>query len=297
MLIKKLWCSMLTVIFLVACTAVSFAAAAVNVTVNDFDNPGPGVQSAANGNGAIDWRQGAIQVKGYGVAPTQYSTMPQAKIMARRAAIVDAYRNLAEAVQGVQVDADTTVQNFQVANDTVRARVAALIQGAQIIQEQPGNDGSYQVVMALGLYGDSSLGSVVFPAANVAAQPLPQPTTSVALSTNYTGLAVDVRGLGLEPVMAPKVVDQSGRVIYGNQYVDANYQVSKGLADYAFTDEDQQAIAAGTSRAGTTPLVVRAIALQDNNRNIVISNEDGDRILAANQRSHFIQRCAVVLEK
>lgn len=297
MLKKKLWCSAFTMMFLVACTAVSFAAASVNVTVNDFDNPGPGVQSVANGNGTVDWRQGVIQVRGYGVAPAQYASMPQAKIMARRAAIVDAYRNLAEAVKGIQVDSDTTIQNFQGMNDTVRARVTALIQGAQIIQEQTGNDGRYEVVMALGMYGDSSLGSVLFPAANTSSQPLPQPLAPVTLSANYTGLAVDARGLGLEPVMAPKVFDQSGRVIYGNPYVDANYQVSKGPADYTFTDEDQQSIAAGTSRSGATPLVVRAIALRDNNRNLIISNEDGDRILAANQRSHFIQRCAVVLEK
>ncbi|MDU2063332.1 MAG: LPP20 family lipoprotein [Sporomusaceae bacterium] len=294
---KKIVSLVLACMMVLSVSSLAFAATTVNITVTDFDHIAPGVESMAEGNGAIDWRQGLIQVKGFGVAPSQYASMAQAKIMARRAAIVDAYRNLAETIRGVQVDAESTVLNYQTANDTVRVRVSALIQGARILKEQPMENGGYQVIMAINLYGDNSLSGIVTDAANVQPVAIPQPAVRYDVPANYTGLIVDARGLDLDPVMAPKVFDQSGRVIYGNQYVDANTQVSRGLADYAFTEEDLQAAANGQSRAGTNPFVIRAVGLRDNNRNIVISNEDGDRILAANAASGFIQKSAVVLEK
>lgn len=298
MIRKKMICLLIAMFVLTSFSTLGLAAANVTVTVNDFSNPGPGVQSVANGSGTIDWRQGVIEVKGLGIAPTQYANMAQARIMARRAAIVDGYRNLAEAVNGVQVDAQSTMQNYQLTDDTVRTRVSALIQGARVISERQIPDGGYEVIMVLNLYGDNSLDKVVM-ASSLAPQsaPIPQPTTNASFPDKVTGLVVDTRGLGLEPVMAVKIYDQSGRVIYGNQYVDANYQVSYGLADYVFTDEDLQSVDSGQSRAGSAPLTLRAVGLRDNNCNVVISNEDGDKVLSANRTSGFIQKCSVVDRK
>jgi hypothetical protein len=298
MIKKSMVCLLVAVLALASFSTLGFAAANVNVTVNDFSNPGPGVQSVANGSGTVDWRQGVIEAKGFGVAPAQYASMAQARIMARRAAIVDGYRNLAEAVKGVQVDDESTMLNFQLADDRVRTKVSALIQGARVISERQTPDGGYEVVMTLNLYGDNSLDRVVMESPQMS-QPtsIPQPTSSITYADKVTGIVVDARGLGLEPVMAVEVFDQSGRVIYGNQYVDPNYQISRGLADYIFTDDDLQSIDNGQSRAGNAPITVRAVGLRDNNCNIVISNEDGDKILSANRTSGFIQKCAVVLEK
>ena len=297
-MLKKPMLCLFVAMLVTSFSTLAFAATNVNVTVNDFSNPGPGVQSVANGSGTVDWRQGVIEAHGFGVAPAQYASMAQARIMARRAAIVDGYRNLAEAVKGVQVDAESTLLNFQLADDMVRTRVSALIQGARVISEKQTADGGYEVVMVLNLYGDSSLDKIVMESPQMSQQtPIPQPASSIAYTDKVTGIVVDARGLGLEPVMAVKVFDQSGRVIYGNQYVDPNYQISRGLADYIFTDDDLQSITDGQSRAGNAPITVRAVGLRDNNCNIVISNEDGDKILSANRTSGFIQKCAVVLEK
>ena len=78
---------------------------------------------------------------------------PRRTALARRAAFVDAYRYLAEAVQGVQVDADTVMQDLVIKNDTVRIQVSTLIKGAKIVREHENADGSYSVTMTLPLYG------------------------------------------------------------------------------------------------------------------------------------------------
>ena len=79
---------------------------------------------------AAQWDGGTIRVVGLGIAPAGTSGT-QAEALARRAAISDAYRQLAEQVNGVNVDAMTTVENLMLANTSVRTHVSALIKGSR----------------------------------------------------------------------------------------------------------------------------------------------------------------------
>lgn len=110
---------------------------------------------------AAQWDGGTIRVVGLGVAPAGTSGT-QAEALARRAAISDAYRQLAEQVNGVNVDASTTVENLMLANMTVRTHVSALIKGVEIREEKAQRDGSYTVTLELPVYGSGSLASTVF---------------------------------------------------------------------------------------------------------------------------------------
>ena len=121
---------------------------------------------------AAQWDGGTIRVVGLGVAPVGTSGT-QAEALARRAAISDAYRQLAEQVNGVNVDASTTVENLMLANMTVRTHVSALIKGVEIREEKAQRDGSYTVTLELPVYGSGSLASTVF-----APNKIPEPWTS-----------------------------------------------------------------------------------------------------------------------
>jgi len=91
-----------------------------------------------------------LQVEGLGVAPADALSVPQAKIMARRAAIADAYRALAEKMYGIRVKGRETVKDLMLKNSEVRTDVYGLIRGA-CIQEESFKDGIYKVVMSLKL--------------------------------------------------------------------------------------------------------------------------------------------------
>ena len=56
---------------------------------------------------ATDWNAGVIRATGMGV-PTTGAVGAQARMLARRAAVADAYRQLLELTEGVQVDSETT---------------------------------------------------------------------------------------------------------------------------------------------------------------------------------------------
>lgn len=75
-----------------------------------------------------------IAVIGQGVAPMNTSSPAQAYALAKRAAIADAYRLIAEKVKGVSVDGQDTIQNMMVKKSTIRTSVNAMIRNANVVE-------------------------------------------------------------------------------------------------------------------------------------------------------------------
>jgi len=92
-----------------------------------------------------------LEAKGVGVVPCNGScSTAQAKAMARRAAIVDAYKVLAEKMYGIQIKGRDTVKNMILENSTLRSYVYGLIRNAQIVDEEF-KDGTYTVTLSIKL--------------------------------------------------------------------------------------------------------------------------------------------------
>ncbi len=74
------------------------------------------------------------------------------KIMAKRAAELDAYRRLAERALGVKVSSDTTVKNFVVTSDEIKAELTNLLKSAEVtrIVFQPDQTAEVTMKMATG---------------------------------------------------------------------------------------------------------------------------------------------------
>lgn len=89
-----------------------------------------------------------INVTGQGVAPTMTSSPAQAYALAKRAAIADAYRLLAEKVKGVRIEGSDKIKNMMVQRSEVRTFVDAVIAEAEII-ETVFKDGLCEVEMEL----------------------------------------------------------------------------------------------------------------------------------------------------
>lgn len=75
-----------------------------------------------------------ISATGMGVAPRFAHSPAQAYALAKRAAMVDAYRLLAERVGGVRVEGKDTIKNMEVTSSEVRAYVRNSIKNAEIIE-------------------------------------------------------------------------------------------------------------------------------------------------------------------
>jgi hypothetical protein len=78
----------------------------------------------------------------------------QQRLMAMRAAKLDAFRNLAEQVYGFQISGSTTLNAFAAQNDVVRAHVEAFMRGAKVVDMTAGQDGIYEATVELDLPAD-----------------------------------------------------------------------------------------------------------------------------------------------
>jgi len=84
--------------------------------------------------------------------PIPKGVNPQAALMARRAAELDAYRKLAEQIKGLRVDSRTYVRDFITEADMITAETTAHIRGVRATRiDFPPNSGICEVEVAVGL--------------------------------------------------------------------------------------------------------------------------------------------------
>lgn len=272
---------------------------------------------------ATDISSGKIVVEGIGGAGQTMSN-------GYRAATVDAYRLIAEEVNGVQIDADTTVENSISTSDIIKTKVKGVVKGAKVVSRSVDGNGYYHVVMELPVYGGAnSLAAAVLPQvpqqgflppsdiipvdkiAGVALKPESTGVNAVAPTVpatqvpsvnqatvgnlygatgQYTGLIVDCSGMGLQTAMAPAVFTEGRKVVYGLENFSHDQVINRGYVGYS------KSLTAGVERAGSNPMIVKAESI-DKFCSPVVSKEDAAKILAENQMNGFLSTGNVVFVK
>jgi len=245
--------------------------------------------------GSINWSTGKVVAVGIGAPPDKPANMAQARAMARRAAITVARRNLLEISQGVQVDSMTLVKDFTVKSDIIRTSVQGVVRNAQVIDTAYMSDGSVEVTMAMSLGGEFA--NVILPPPPMGTEgplpfPMPPAGTEMPSSQVFTGLVIDARGLGARPAMAPKIVDESGKEIYGSAMVNREFAVQQGMVGYA---KDLSA-AQGNSRVTDRPVTIKAVRTSGAAKcDVVISDSDAAKLTSAAENLSFLQKCRVMV--
>lgn len=272
------------------------------------------------GQGQVDWPNGVIKVTGSGAAPSRAGmSQGQKRLMAKRAAQADAYRQLTEIIYGVNVDAETVVSNFVTESDIVKTKVSGLIKGAKMGDIRYMSDGTVELDMTMGIYGQNSLSSVMMPEViqkkqiqtqpsyptatptpNVAmptpmptARPTPPTQNHQTMSGSYSGVIIDCRGLGVEPAMSPQIKDSSGKEIYiGDRPIDPDLVVNIGIVGYAKSMD----AAKSNARIGLSPLILKASNAGGrlHKTDAIISPQDAQKLMQADAQAGFLGQSKVI---
>jgi hypothetical protein len=234
--------------------------------------------------------------------------------------VADAYRRLAEAVNGVQVSVSYTAGTMTGKNRTVRTRVQGLIKGAKPGEPVIHPDGRVTVPMAMPLFGKQSLawglelGQLVKALARTTAPAMPPAPGGSATTSHYkgggfwlaalapfflsqtvphTGVIVDAAGLGAEGAMAPFVLGVGQRVyVSGKVAIDPDRVVQEGITTY-HDDLDE---AKQDPRVGANPLLITAKGVVGNpTTDILVSDEDALKLEEANRQSHVLDQLKVTI--
>jgi len=272
MFVKRSAVFVIIALTVLACAAGN-ASAQLLGTIKDVEQP-------VGTSGKVDWTTGVITAVGIGAPPAQPANAAQARAMAERAAQVVAYRNLLEAVKGVRVDSTTTVENFIVTSDVIRTEVSGIIQGAMIMDKKYMSDGSVEVTVGMKLTG--ALADALLP--KTPPTPPTGLTGTLAPATPgqlYTGLIVDARGLGVKPAMAPKILNEDGKEVYGSAWINRDYAVREGMVGYLKDPVQAQT----NPRVTDKPLMVKALKVAGDARvDMVITNADAAMLHVLNNR-------------
>ncbi|MEJ6706099.1 MAG: LPP20 family lipoprotein [Porticoccus sp.] len=99
---------------------------------------------------APDYYVPTIKAIGFSSIAIQPSkNLNQRRLMAIRAAKLDAYRVLAEQIHGVQLDGQTTVAEAMLTSDVLSSAVRGTIMGAETVKIEPTGSDTYIVELAV----------------------------------------------------------------------------------------------------------------------------------------------------
>ncbi len=242
-------------------------------------------------NGTVNWSSGSLVAKGIGIPPEESSSSSAANAMAARAAKVVALRNLLELVQGVRVDSTTTVNNYMVQFDVIQTRVKGVVRNAQETKRAVFPDGSVEVTVSMELWGDHSLLSSL--------SPLNERNRSSGRDSSeqnamgYSGVVLDARGLSLNPVAFPSLLDPERQSILST---DENQRLKgqiRGGAQYFKLKEsllhsriwgryfvlDKKETGPSLKRVGPRPLTIKGLSKAGAfQADIIVSATDAQKI-------------------
>ncbi len=249
-------------------------------------------------HGAVDWSNGVIRAVGLGVPPDNAVNATHAHEMAKRAGRVVAFRNLLEIVEGIHVDSHTLVKNYMVESDTINTKVKGLVHGARVTEEKALPDGSYHVTVEMKLSGDFQ--RTVLPPREqepdplkFAAQLMPEVgSRSPSDILIYTGLIVDAQDLDVTQTMAPKLLMEDGRVVYGAEWVDPTVIQQQTVVAYVNDIPN----AKSHQRVIAVPLVVKALrVVATNPSDLVISDADAQTLHGIPEHVAFLKKAKVLV--
>lgn len=182
--------------------------------------------------GKVDWTNQFIEAKGQSVIDNERFKNPaQAKLMAKRGAIVDAQRNLLEITKGVQVTSETKVQDMITTSDYIYSRVDGVIKNAQQVGEAVEKDGYIEVTMRIPLYDQKGLAPVLYdqvvkkmntfgaanPVKSISASDVTptdnQDTTPTTEITDMSNLVLNLNGKKYDPSMFPVIMDENNNLL------------------------------------------------------------------------------------
>jgi hypothetical protein len=111
---------------------------------------------------------------------------------------------------------------------------------------------------------------------------------NIPISTYYSSLIVDVRGLGINPMVFPSIYNETGLEIYGRYFIDISYALKNGIVKYVYNENQ----AKNDKKAGSHPYFVAAI--KNLNGNPVIPYGDIKRIYSHKNSLEKLKECKVI---
>lgn len=109
------------------------------------------------------------------------------------------------------------------------------------------------------------------------------------IKETFTGVIIDASSFDLRPVLLPRIIDESGHLIYGLPFADRSQVIGYGLLTYLSAD-DQLLV---NERIGNHPLRIKAKGVTGGD--IIISNRDARKVHGSKANLGLLKKCRVIV--
>jgi hypothetical protein len=249
------------------------------------------------GQGQVDWENGVIIVTGEG-APPENASKAAAPLLAKRAAIMDAYRNAAETVAGIRIRAGSYVKDATSQSDEISGHVDGFIRGGQFEKPVYDSEGRCTIVLHLPVGGHKGLASILYDQAKqmTPESPIaPEITADSNVEASYTGIIIDARNYGIRPALYPQIFDTDGYLLYGQSMVNITDPGFSTIVAYSKTVDNAKTMA----RAGSKPLIIKATgavkAANGEITDVIIGSEDSNTFRKIAGKNELLAKAAVII--
>jgi hypothetical protein len=235
-------------------------------------------------HGQVNWTDKTITATGSGAPDLKAPNVAVARLGAERVAKLDALRNIMETLKGVRIDSEVTVESEMVTNSKMRTKVQGVARHFKVLKTKYYSDGGVDLIVQMSL--DGQLASTLVESGSKTAD-LPQKGDA-----KHSGLIINAKGLKVMPALAPKILDESGKVIYSAEFLATASLEERGVAAY-FKALDA---AKKSKRVGANPLVVKALKVaKDGKTNVVLSNADAEKLKDPETNLKYLAEGRVIL--
>lgn len=265
------------------------------------------------GAGTLNWTTGIVTATGTGV-PVNGDTYESI----HKSALYNAESQIIEILKQIRINNKLTVGEYASANPCIMTGLERIGREAAISKQ------IYTSAMAV----DITLETCIFAAflqlvlpEEIRQLPLIKPvlrqnneltennvTDGLANKKPYTGLIVDARGLGFEPVLEPVIISDNGQEVYSSAFISREYAVQQGVCKYICrldpdksdpdkSDPDEKLnYQLNYLGAGDNPLFVKALRREGkSNASLVISMADYEILEKITERHDFFSECRVII--
>lgn len=272
-------------------------------------------------DGFVNWSKGIIAAKGKAVPPEIHQGNQQGRSMAVRQAIGNATDNLFNAIQKIQIDANTRVGDVVADGDEIFIKLKSMVKDANVVGQKYMTDGTVEVMIQMSLNGGfaqlilppeiKQIESVkpILPGntsdastrrehseGNDEGEPADEPAAGQTEKNDppetYTGVVVDARGIVFRPAMAPRIVDENGAEVFGAEFASREYAVQQGMCGYT----KELAGAAKDPRVADNPMMLKGIRTKGLGQcDILVSNSDANRLRSDFKHLDVLKQCRVLI--
>jgi hypothetical protein len=242
-------------------------------------------------NSIVNWSTGNISALGKASPDNNTETSQESVPGSARA---DANRHIIEALKNIKIDNTLSVNDYASKNDVILAGMEKTARDAIVTKQYYTSALAVEIMIETSMFGgflQLVLPEEIRQIPKIALE-IKDNNSKLTGESLYTGLIVDTRGLGVEPVLNPVIVSEQGHDVYASNFISREFAVQNGVAKYLCSMDK----ARRDHRIGNNPLILKGLRKDGKQNNAIVIKMSDYRLLEkVTERHTFLKECRVII--